>query len=221
MAAYTGWTDKRNEFGKAIIFKDGSHIPSDFIQGLEKFMHEHAFVYKWEHGQFLIIDNSVAYHSRQPFEGRRVTYAAIADGTKEPDLNHVSLTLTSGDRMPAIGLGLWKIPTDVCSDVVYNALKEGYRCLDSACDYGNEAEVGQGIKRAIDEGVVKREELWITSKLWNTYHRKEHVREACVRTLKDLKLEYLDLYLVHFPIALKFVPFEKRYPPGWNHHDSP
>jgi hypothetical protein len=87
IAAYTGWVDKRNEFGKAIIFKDGSHIPSDFISDLEQFMNEHACVYPWEAGQFVIIDNSVTYHSRQPFEGRRVVFAAIADGTKEPDLN--------------------------------------------------------------------------------------------------------------------------------------
>ena len=67
--------------------------------------------------------------------------------------------------------------------------------------YKNEVECGQGLKRAIDEGLVTRKEMWITSKLWNTYHRKEHVKAACLRTLKDLGLEYLDLYLVHFPIA--------------------
>jgi D-xylose reductase len=122
--------------------------------------------------------------------------------------------------MPSVGLGLWKIPNDQCERVVYEAIKEGYRCLDSACDYGNEKEVGLGLKKALDEGVVKREDLWITSKLWNTYHRKEHVRDACLRSMKDLGVEYLDLYLVHFPIALKFVPFEQRYPPGWNHHDT-
>jgi len=96
----------------------------------------------------------------------------------------------------------------------------GYRHLDCACDYGNEAEVGQGIRRAIDEGLVTREELWVTSKLWNTYHAREHVQPACERTLSDLGLDYVDLYLVHFPIALKYVPFETRYPPEWVHEPS-
>lgn len=57
----------------------------------------------------------------------------------------------------------------------------------------------------------------MTSKLWNTYHKKEHVKMACKRTLQDLGLDYLDLYLIHFPISLKFVPFEERYPPGWEY----
>jgi D-xylose reductase len=116
-----------------------------------------------------------------------------------------------------VGLGLWKVSKDDCADAVYNAIKIGYRHLDSACDYGNEKEVGQGIARAIDDGLVTREDLWITSKLWNTYHAPEHVQPALERTLNDLGLEYLDLYLIHFPIAQAFVPFETRYPPEWFH----
>jgi len=69
----------------------------------------------------------------------------------------------------------------------------------------------------MDAGLVTRDELWITSKLWNTYHAAEHVEPACRKTLADLGLEYLDLYLVHFPISLAFVPFEERYPPEWVH----
>ena len=117
--------------------------------------------------------------------------------------------------MPALGLGTWKIPRDVCAETVHSAIAAGYRHLDCACDYGNEVEVGQGIARAIDEGLVTREDLWITSKLWNTYHAPEHVEPAIRRTLSDLGVEYLDLYLIHFPISLRFVPFEERYPPEW------
>lgn len=121
----------------------------------------------------------------------------------------------SKSKMPKVGFGLWKIPQTICADAVYNAISAGYRHLDSACDYGNEVQVGEGIKRAIEDGLCKREDLWITSKLWNTYHGKEHVGLALQRTLKDLQLDYLDLYLIHFPIAQKFVPFEERYPPEW------
>ncbi|AEE22405.1 aldo/keto reductase [Paraglaciecola chathamensis] len=121
----------------------------------------------------------------------------------------------SQSKMPKVGFGLWKIPQDICADAVYEAIKAGYRHLDSACDYGNEVQVGQGIKRAIDEGLCTREDLWITSKLWNTYHAKEHVQQAIERSLSDLQLEYLDLYLIHFPIAQPFVAFDDRYPPEW------
>jgi D-xylose reductase len=125
------------------------------------------------------------------------------------------VSIASGVSVPAVGLGLWKLPKAAAAERVVEAIRVGYRHLDSACDYGNEKEVGEGIRRAIGSGLVKRDELWITSKLWNTYHRREHVRPACERTLRDLGVDCLDLYLIHFPIAQKFVPFEKRYPPEW------
>lgn len=126
-----------------------------------------------------------------------------------------SVELRDGAQMPSVGLGLWKIDNDKTSDMVYAAIQAGYRHLDAACDYGNEREAGEGIARALADGICTREQLWVTSKLWNTYHKAEHVRTACERSCQDLGLEYLDLYLVHFPIALRYVPFEERYPPGW------
>lgn len=126
-----------------------------------------------------------------------------------------TLKLHSGDGLPSVGLGLWKVAPKDCGGVVREAIEVGYRHFDSACDYANEEAVGQGIREAIDSGLCAREDLWITSKLWNTYHAGEHVRPACERSLKDLGLDYFDLYLVHFPIAQKFVPFETRYPPEW------
>ena len=123
--------------------------------------------------------------------------------------------MNSAIEIPAVGFGLWKIDKDVCADAVYQAIKVGYRHLDSAADYGNEVEVGLGIKRAIEDGLCTRDELWVTSKLWNTFHAPEHVAIGLQKTLDDLQLEYLDLYLIHFPIALEYVPIETRYPPEW------
>merc|ERR1719389_1384684 len=117
--------------------------------------------------------------------------------------------------MPMAGLGLWKIPNDVCAETVYKAIKLGYRLLDGAQDYGNEKEVGDGIKKALDEGIVKREDLFVVSKLWHTFHRPEHVQPALERTLKDLQLDYVDLFFIHFPISTEYVDPAVRYPPGW------
>ncbi len=119
--------------------------------------------------------------------------------------------------MPPMGFGLWKIAPEDCEATVLEAVSAGYRHFDSAADYGNEKEVGRGIAAAIAQGLVTRKELWITSKLWNTFHAPEHVALACQKSLDDLGLDYLDLYMIHFPIALDFVPIEERYPPEWLH----
>jgi len=182
-------------------------------------MESNRCAYRWTPGKFVIVDNSVTYHSRQVFAGRRKVYAAIGQGTKPVTEPTTHLVLNSGDKLPMLGLGLWKLGKDICADTVYNAIKNGYRMLDSACDYGNEELTGQGIKRAIDEGVVTRDDLFVVSKLWNTFHRPEHVKLACQKTMSDLGVDYLDLYLIHFPIHQPFVPIETCYPPEWINKD--
>jgi D-xylose reductase len=138
-----------------------------------------------------------------------------------PRRNETSMTtenvirLADGTALPAVGLGLWKIDRPAAAGVVREAIRAGYRHFDSACDYGNEAEAGEGLSAAMKGGLCRREDLWVTSKLWNTYHRRQHVRPAVERTLRDLRLDYLDLYLIHFPIPLEYVAPEVRYPPGW------
>ena len=118
-------------------------------------------------------------------------------------------------KMPSVGLGLWKIDQSETTAIIVDAIKSGYRHLDSAADYGNEIQVGEGIKRVLDQGICRREDLWITSKLWNTFHRPEHVLPACEKSLRDLGIDYLNLYLIHFPISLQYVDFDTRYPPEW------
>ena len=126
-----------------------------------------------------------------------------------------SVVLEGGARMPSVGLGLWKIELDQVASTVVAAIQAGYRHLDGASDYGNEVQAGEGVQRAIRQGLCSRDDLWITSKLWNTFHRAEHVSLAAERSLRDWGLDYFDLYLIHFPIALAYVPPEERYPPGW------
>jgi len=127
----------------------------------------------------------------------------------------LSIRVPNSKPIPAVGLGFWKVEKSQAAALTVDAIKAGYRHLDCASDYGNEADVGNGIKEIANQKLCRREDLWVTSKLWNTYHRPEHVRKALERSLSDLKLDYLDLYLVHFPIAMQFVPFESRYPAGW------
>uniref|UniRef100_A0A7S1QFZ7 NADP-dependent oxidoreductase domain-containing protein n=1 Tax=Neobodo designis TaxID=312471 RepID=A0A7S1QFZ7_NEODS len=224
VAAYTGWVDKRNALKQAVVFADDTPLPDDVVMDIVRFMNANACAYRWSPGRFVIVDNSVAYHSREPFTGRRRIYAAIGQGTKPVAptgaTSATHLSLHTGARMPQVGFGCWKVPKDVCADTIYQAIKAGYRLIDSACDYGNEQQTGAGIRRAIDEGLVKREDLFVVSKLWNTFHRPENVEVGLRKTLADLGLEYVDLYLIHFPIAQKFVPIEARYPPEWIHDPS-
>lgn len=125
------------------------------------------------------------------------------------------LRLANGSEMPVIGLGLWKVDGSAAPTLVEEAARAGWRHFDNASDYGNEAAVGSGLQNVMRSGIARREDLWVTSKLWNTNHAAKHVREACERSLRDLKLEYLDLYLIHFPIALEYITPETRYPAGW------
>lgn len=112
-------------------------------------------------------------------------------------------TLNNGNTIAALGLGTWKLEKELAGATVkYAITKAGYRHIDCASIYGNQSEIGD-VFGELFKGLVRREEVFITSKLWNTDHRPERVEEACKRTLNDLQLEYLDLYLMHWGIALK------------------
>jgi len=103
-------------------------------------------------------------------------------------------------EIPAIGLGTWLSDKEKVADAVEYALTNGYNHIDAALIYGNEKQVGKGIASS----KVARHDIWITSKLWNEHHRPYKVHEAIRATLSDLGVDYLDLYLMHWPVA--FVP---------------
>lgn len=119
-----------------------------------------------------------------------------------------AFTLSSGHSMPMLGYGTFRSAPGEVRSALYEAIKAGYRHLDLAHVYGNEKEVGGALKQAFDEGLVKREDLFLTGKLWNSDHEAEVVPKACDQSLNDIGVDYLDLYLIHFPVAVTFTGLE-------------
>lgn len=116
-----------------------------------------------------------------------------------------SVTLSDGNEMPLIGLGTYRIEANSSSDPGYEAIKIaikcGYRFIDTAALYLNEEGVGQAVAECIAEGIVKREDLFICTKVWCTAHKRESVMKAAKESLKRLQMSYVDLYLIHWPMA--------------------
>ena len=108
-----------------------------------------------------------------------------------------TITLNNGVTMPQLGFGVYQIPLEETAEAVYQAIKAGYRLIDTASIYGNEKETGEGIKRAISEGLVTREELFVTSKLFILQASEDKAKETIEHSLETMGLNYLDLYLIH------------------------
>lgn len=113
------------------------------------------------------------------------------------------LTLRNGLEMPTLGLGTWKSEPEDVYRAVRCAIEVGYRHIDCAAIYQNEEEVGRALADAFEAGDVRRQDMWITSKLWNDSHAPQQVQPALETSLRKLRLDYLDLYLIHWPVALK------------------
>lgn len=129
------------------------------------------------------------------------------------------ITLNTGAKMPLEGFGVFQIPDAVqCEQVVYDAIKTGYRLIDTATAYGNEKAVGQGVARAIADGIVTREELFITTKVWvSDMGSKEAAYQAVKTSLKRLNMDYVDLILLHQPMNDYFAAYRgitKAYKEG-------
>ncbi|KAK6635423.1 hypothetical protein RUM44_000674 [Polyplax serrata] len=114
-----------------------------------------------------------------------------------------NLKMSDGHSIPVFGLGTWQADRGVVGNAVRLAVDLGYRHFDCALVYGNEKEMGQALREKIRDGVVKREDLFITTKLWNTYHKPELVVAGCKKSLENLGLDYVDLYLMHWPFAFQ------------------
>ncbi|MDD6614598.1 MAG: aldo/keto reductase [Lachnospiraceae bacterium] len=115
--------------------------------------------------------------------------------------------LYSGEEIPAIGLGTFgsdKYNAQQVSEAVYGGIKAGYRLIDCAAVYQNEEQIGAVIRKAVEEGIVERKDLFITSKVWNDQH--DHVIESCKKSLQDLQLDVIDLYFVHWPFPNYHAP---------------
>lgn len=117
--------------------------------------------------------------------------------------------LAGGEEIPCIGMGTFgsdHADGEQVSQAVAGAIRCGYRLFDCAAVYGNEKEIGRVFRQAMDEGVVTREEMYITSKVWNDMHGQGDVLLSCVQSLKDLQLDYLDFYFVHWPFPNYHAP---------------
>ncbi|XP_031214264.1 estradiol 17 beta-dehydrogenase 5 isoform X1 [Mastomys coucha] len=133
------------------------------------------------------------------------------------DSKQQTVQLSDGHFIPVLGFGTYapqEVPKSKATEATKIAIDAGFRHIDSAAMYQNEKEVGLAIRSKIADGTVKREDIFYTSKVWCTFNRPELVRVSLEQSLKQLQLDYVDLYLIHFPTAMK--PGENYFPKNEN-----
>ncbi|KAK9787466.1 hypothetical protein WJX73_000850 [Symbiochloris irregularis] len=132
-----------------------------------------------------------------PSRGIRLLCSAAAQSNETLDI------LNTGAKIPLLGFGTYAKdnPQDYPPSLIYEAIKQGFRHFDCAEAYQTEGAVGRGIKKALQEGIVRRDDLFITSKLWNHHHRRQDVLPTLKHSLQQLQLDYVDAYLIHWPVT--------------------
>ncbi|KAJ8031685.1 Alcohol dehydrogenase [NADP(+)] A [Holothuria leucospilota] len=143
----------------------------------------------------------------------------LVEGSYLPGLSRMAeknryATFSNRLKVPLIGLGTWKSEPGEVKKAIKAAIDAGYRHIDGAYSYQNEVEVGEAYKEKMADGTVKREELFVTTKIWGHFYRPERVEHALRLSLKDLQLDYVDLYLMHSPMAVQYKGDKEVMPKG-------
>ncbi|XP_071831733.1 aldo-keto reductase 1B-like isoform X2 [Apostichopus japonicus] len=141
---------------------------------------------------------------RTPITNFAMVRSQLLDRKMTSVSNNIYATLCNGKQIPLLGLGTFQSTSDDVKEVIKTAVGIGYRHIDTARAYRNETEIGGAIKELIDTGVIKRTDIFVTTKLRGTFHRPENVEHALKLSLEALQLEYVDLYLMHSPMALEY-----------------
>ena len=164
IAAYTGWNDVLNNGKEAVQYYDNSYIEEEFINDILNYIEKEKIQFKWKKGDVLMIDNTIMMHSRNTYIPPRKLYTTVK-GFPNFFYDKKLKTLPSWDTIPLIHFGTQNL--DSPKESVMNAILLGYEAIDCASVHGNEKEIGEGIKYGLKMSNMKREDIFITSKLWS------------------------------------------------------
>lgn len=136
-------------------------------------------------------------------QGQRPVQPSQGEGKRNYAEYGIDFNLNTGDNIPAVGLGTWQLEPSKVGEVLRTAIELGYRHFDCASQFGNQREIGTILNEYIHTKGYGRNNFFISSKLWNTNHKKEFVKKELERTVKDLQVHHLNLFLMHFPVSFE------------------